>query len=232
LSYLSNHTNFNKSPNTQKIMLTDEQAQQIKEQLLSHLDQFPEDKQEQIKKEVTTLSNEKLEEFVKQNQLAQQPGQEGQPIQQQCIFCAIAENKISSYKIAENPDNIAILEINPLTKAHVLIVPKQHTENDVSESSKQLAQQLANKIKQTFQPKDVQINQTKIMNHSLLEIIPIYEEEQNKQLERKKADEKELKEIQQQLTQQEPTKMQEKPIPKHKSKPKPKPLTKLKPRIP
>ena len=44
----------------------------------------------------------------------------------QCVFCKIAASKESSYKIYENKDFLAFLDIKPLRKGHALIIPKKH----------------------------------------------------------------------------------------------------------
>ncbi|MGN0188041.1 MAG: HIT family protein [Candidatus Cryptobacteroides sp.] len=45
------------------------------------------------------------------------------------IFTKIAKGEIPSYKVAENEDFYAFLDIAPLAKGHVLVIPK-HTEDD------------------------------------------------------------------------------------------------------
>ncbi len=45
------------------------------------------------------------------------------------IFTKIAKGEIPSYKIAENDNFYAFLDINPLSKGHTLVIPK-HTEED------------------------------------------------------------------------------------------------------
>lgn len=44
------------------------------------------------------------------------------------IFSRIISGEIPSYKIAENEDCIAILDINPLVTGHVLVIPKKETD--------------------------------------------------------------------------------------------------------
>jgi histidine triad (HIT) family protein len=44
----------------------------------------------------------------------------------QCVFCQIAQNKISAQKIMENEDLFAINDISPKTPIHILIIPKTH----------------------------------------------------------------------------------------------------------
>lgn len=43
-----------------------------------------------------------------------------------CIFCNIVNKKITSYKIFENEYVIAILDRNPISKGHTLLIPKVH----------------------------------------------------------------------------------------------------------
>lgn len=45
------------------------------------------------------------------------------------IFTKIAAGEIPSYKVAENEDYYAFLDINPLAKGHTLVIPK-HVEDD------------------------------------------------------------------------------------------------------
>ncbi len=44
------------------------------------------------------------------------------------IFSRIIAGEIPSYKIAEDDDFYAFLDINPLTKGHTLVVPKQEVD--------------------------------------------------------------------------------------------------------
>ena len=45
-----------------------------------------------------------------------------------CIFCAIAEGEIPSFKIYEDEMCLAYLDINPFSKGHTLVIPKAHSE--------------------------------------------------------------------------------------------------------
>jgi histidine triad (HIT) family protein len=44
----------------------------------------------------------------------------------ECIFCAIASGKLDSFKIYEDDDIVAVLDINPMTRGHTLVMPKKH----------------------------------------------------------------------------------------------------------
>lgn len=43
-----------------------------------------------------------------------------------CIFCKIAKNKIPCYKVYEDKEFLAFLDINPRNPGHTLIIPKKH----------------------------------------------------------------------------------------------------------
>lgn len=43
-----------------------------------------------------------------------------------CIFCKIAAGEIPSRKIYEDEDVIVIMDLNPTSKGHSLIIPKEH----------------------------------------------------------------------------------------------------------
>lgn len=45
-----------------------------------------------------------------------------------CIFCKIAKGDIPSEKVAENARAFAFLDIQPLVRGHVLVIPKAHAE--------------------------------------------------------------------------------------------------------
>jgi histidine triad (HIT) family protein len=41
------------------------------------------------------------------------------------VFTKIITGEIPSYKVAENDDFVAFLDINPNSKGHILVVPKK-----------------------------------------------------------------------------------------------------------
>lgn len=46
-----------------------------------------------------------------------------------CIFCKIVKGEIPSYKVYEDDNYLAFLDIRPIKEGHTLIVPKFHVEN-------------------------------------------------------------------------------------------------------
>lgn len=47
----------------------------------------------------------------------------------ECIFCKINKGEIKSYTIYEDELIRAFLDINPVSKGHILVIPKKHYEN-------------------------------------------------------------------------------------------------------
>lgn len=43
-----------------------------------------------------------------------------------CIFCKIVAGEIPSSKVYEDADTIAFMDIGPVVKGHVLVIPKKH----------------------------------------------------------------------------------------------------------
>ena len=104
-------------------MIKDEQIPEIKKQLLDQIDKtFPFDKKAMAKKQVNDMNKDQLISFLKENKLIKEEGKE------ECVFCLIKDGKIPSTKIDENAKAIAILEINPISQGHTIIIPKEHIE--------------------------------------------------------------------------------------------------------
>lgn len=45
-----------------------------------------------------------------------------------CIFCRIIEGTLPCYKVFENDQTLAILDIHPVNHGHILVLPKVHYE--------------------------------------------------------------------------------------------------------
>src|SRR5688572_23282241 len=75
-----------------------------------------------------------------------------------CIFCKISDGDIPSHKVYEDPDVIAILDINPVNPGHTLVIPRQHTEHfqdmggERYQNVMNVVQRVARAIKKTYNP--------------------------------------------------------------------------------
>jgi len=168
-------------------MLTQEQAQEIKFQLIEQIEKnFPDDKKEIAINQINSMNEDRLEEFLKQNNISTKTNKEN------CIFCSIINNETPSYKIEEDKISVAVLEINPISEGHSLIIPKEHSQK-ISEEILKFADKISKKIKSKLKSKKTEIIQSNFFGHEILNILPIYNDETiNSQ--RKKASENELKE--------------------------------------
>ncbi len=46
-----------------------------------------------------------------------------------CIFCKIIKGEIPSFKVYEDDQVLAFMDINPISPGHTLIIPKSHAAN-------------------------------------------------------------------------------------------------------
>ena len=175
-----------------------DQAEEIKNQLLSQVDKLPQENKDQIKKYIEGLNEEELEAFLKQNKIDYKTVNTNEPLpKEECVFCAIIKGAIPSYKIAESKKAIAILDINPLSKGHSIILPIEHKAIEkMPKAALSLAQKITKKIKKKLKPEDIKIETSSFMGHAMINVIPIYKDVPLKKI---KADEKTLAQLQSKL---------------------------------
>lgn len=184
-------------------MLPKDQIDNIKKQLISQIENSNLPNKEELKKSITLMNDEQLEQFLIQNKMMKaddsQPSQTSQspPSPPQCIFCSIIDQQIPSYILDENKYSIAVLELNPISKAHSIVIPKKHlaSGDKIPASAFSLAKKIATKIKTKFKPKEVSIYSTNLFGHEIINILPIYKDE-NPNSQRAQATEEQLTELQ------------------------------------
>ena len=99
------------------------------------------------------------------------------------IFTRIIAGEIPSYKVAEDENYYAFLDINPLTKGHTLVVPKMEVDYIFDLDDKTLAgmmlfaKKVAAKIKQEIASKRVAVVALGLeVPHAHIHLIPIQSE--------------------------------------------------------
>ncbi len=148
------------------------QSEQIKQQIISQIEStFPEDKKSSAIEQIEAMDEQQLEEFLIQNNLIKGDGE----MEQQCVFCSIASEKIPGYKISENDLAIAVLEINPISKGHTLIIPKEHVQ-EISKEIKEFAKELSINLKEILSAKDIRTEESEMFGHKIMKLIPIYDD--------------------------------------------------------
>lgn len=74
------------------------------------MQELTEEQRKILEEKLRNLSPEELKELQKR----------------QCLFCQIIEGKVPSQKIYEDEVCLAIMDINPAARGHVLLLPKEH----------------------------------------------------------------------------------------------------------
>src|SRR4030042_5041930 len=104
---------------------------ELKKQVISQINStFPEDKRAEAIEQINSMNESQFIAFLKQNNPLKDSSKddsdnpEETENENKTPFRLIVEEKIPSYKIDENKEAIAVLEINPVSKAHILIIPK------------------------------------------------------------------------------------------------------------
>lgn len=154
-------------------MISEEEAEEIKQRLISHIEStFPEEQKSPARQQIESMDSEQLESFLEKNQIMK----ESSNSKNDCVFCSIASDKIRSCRIDENEKAIAVLDINPISRGHSLIIPKEHTGNAQKEVLA-LAEKVSNNIKKRLKPKKVEISKSKLFGHEVINLLPVYENE-------------------------------------------------------
>ncbi|PIQ77227.1 HIT family protein [Candidatus Peregrinibacteria bacterium CG11_big_fil_rev_8_21_14_0_20_46_8] len=76
-----------------------------------------------------------------------------------CTFCKIITGDLPSSKIYEDKELLAFLDIQPVNKGHVLVIPKQHKELMTELDDKILGSMIAlsKKINQAMRKSDIKL---------------------------------------------------------------------------
>lgn len=178
--------------------ISKEQSEIIKKSLIGQLEKSPQENKEKIIDYIKNLDEPRLEQFLKQNKIEiSEFDSELTPSEPECIFCSIIKGKVPSYRLAETKKAIAILEINPLSRGHSIVLPTEHLSTEkMPKSALSLSQKLAKKIKKKLKPEDIKIETSSLMGHAMVNIVPLYKDIPTKKT---KAEEDDLKKLQSKL---------------------------------
>ncbi len=104
-----------------------------------------------------------------------------------CIFCNIVKGEIPCFKVFEDENVLAFLDIKPVTKGHCLVIPKAHAQDifDIDQETLKhiavAAKSISEKIKNSLQADGIRLSQSngkaagQDIMHFHLHIIPRYE---------------------------------------------------------
>ena len=150
------------------MVLDEKQVSEIKSKLLGQLTNLPEESREQIKNQIEKMDAKQLEIFLNQNVKMDK-----------CVFCSIVEGETESYKIYEDEEFVGVLNINPLSKGHSLLIPKEHDLiEEVVEKIKVVGEKISEILRKTFQGiEEINTKMEEGFGHKYLSILPIYGDE-------------------------------------------------------
>jgi histidine triad (HIT) family protein len=192
-------------------MLSEEETEEIKQKLFSHIEStFPAEQVMSAKRQIESMNSEQLESFLEKNKLIRREQDSSEEdSKNDCVFCSIASGKIKSVKIDEDENAVAVLEINPISKGHSMVIPKNH-EDRPSKEALSLAKKVSKKIEKKLKPKSVEISESKLFGHGIINILPVYDKE-NFKSERKTEKIEELEKINEELNREPEKKICKKP---------------------
>lgn len=206
--------------------LTKEQINSLKEQLSEQIKHLPEEQKRAAQEQINSLSPEALEIMLKQSQSKEKAQKE------QSIFRSIISKEIPSITIDENKHALAVLDINPISKGHAIIIPKQpaKTSMELPNQALTLAKKLSKRIISKLKANSTEIQTEFKFGEIIVNIIPIYEEKLHLGSPRTQVNKEELEKIAQKLRPQK--KKPKKEIRKEEPKPAPSEIIKLPRKIP
>lgn len=127
---------------------------------------------------------------MEQNQLSEEEIKKRiELMKENCIFCKIAKKEIDSKIIFEDDICMAILDINPATTGHMLLLPKEHymimpmVPDEVLGHLSVISKYLSDLVKETFDAKDATIfiangaAAGQQSQHFMFHVIPRYDDD-------------------------------------------------------
>ncbi len=176
--------------------LTEEQIKKINE--IAKLS--AEQQQKAFSEFLPTLTDEQVE-FLK--------NQQGKS---QCLFCSLSEGSINSYKIYEDDQLLGVLDINPVNPGHTILFPKKHFQflgelnDEMNGHMFNIANKISSKMVEKLKADGVTIyvangfGAGQTVPHISVNIIPRYKDDKIIfELKGKKADNKTLEKISEEL---------------------------------
>ena len=98
-----------------------------------------------------------------------------------CIFCKIVAGQAEAYRVYEDELSLAILDINPFSRGHCLVIPRRHvpwwhelTKEEI-ESLFKVAKAVADKIMKAYSPDFVALYaRGRRIPHTHIFLVPTY----------------------------------------------------------
>lgn len=167
-----------------KMALSKEQIKELKSQLSQQIQHLLPEKRKEAQAQIDSMSDAAIETMLKQQQATE-------------VYRMIVSKEIESVIVEENSEALAVLEINPISKGHTIIIPKKPVKDKkkIPESIGKFASKITEKLKSSLNPRDVKQFAELKFGEVIIDLVPEYDSPVSLQSERKKADKKELNEV-------------------------------------
>jgi len=103
-----------------------------------------------------------------------------------CVFCKIVKGELPSRKVYEDDSVIGILDINPFSRGHVLVIPKRHVvwfhemDEELTKRVFVAANRICQKMKRAYKVKYIDLFARGMrVPHVHIFLIPTIENEEN-----------------------------------------------------
>lgn len=106
-----------------------------------------------------------------------------------CIFCAVVADESPAEILDSDEHTVTLMDINPATRGHALVIPREHSEDLLSISEEDLchtaaaAQRIAKRMEETLQPDGFNLINAcraaawQTVFHFHIHVIPRYEDD-------------------------------------------------------
>ena len=157
--------------------LSKEEIENFKKKIILNIEtNFPEERKAAAVEKIKSMNDNEFIEFLKNNDLieSEKEGKENRN-NNSTPFRMIIEEKIPSYKIQENKEAVAVLEINPISEGHTIVIPKKPIADSkkITKEIISLANKVAKTIKNKLKPKEVSISPSSVLGEIIINILPI-----------------------------------------------------------
>lgn len=148
--------------------LTSDQIEELKAQLFAQVQHLPLEQRKEAQQQIDEMSPETLESMIKQQQAKQSD---------KSIMRMIAEGTVVSKKIDANKYALAVLDIRPVSKGHVLVIPRTAItpKEQLPTQTFTLAKKIARRIKRKLRPEGIEIQTETKFKEQVINIIPYYD---------------------------------------------------------
>ncbi|MBS3089744.1 HIT family protein [Candidatus Pacearchaeota archaeon] len=174
--------------------LTPEQVEELKSQLRKQVQNLPEEQKNAALGQIESMSAESLEIMLHQQQ-EKMPSRRENP--SKTIFRMIVDKDIETITVGENKESIAVLDINPISRGHSLIIPKKVVieKDKMPLSAFSLAKKLSQQFKLKLKCSSSEIRIEKKFGENVVHVIPVYDKPVSLESPRQKSSQEELNEV-------------------------------------